>query len=115
MAFGLSPSIYPGRYFATSEILALVAMIALRYHIAPADQVWHAPPRMNSATTSNMGPVEGKPPITAKRDESIKGSHGSSDSLKAKGSCFGCGLKPGAQRLTHWARILHTEPRIRCV
>ncbi|KAJ6177809.1 hypothetical protein N7519_008270 [Penicillium mononematosum] len=73
MAFGVSPSICPGRHFATSEILALVAMIALRYDIAPADQVWRAPPRTNSATTSNMGPVEGKFPVTVKKRQKYEG------------------------------------------
>ncbi|OQE04768.1 hypothetical protein PENVUL_c030G09336 [Penicillium vulpinum] len=54
MTFGVSPAICPGRHFSTSEILALVAMITLRYDIAPVDHVWHEPPMSSSATISNM-------------------------------------------------------------
>lgn len=73
MAFGVSPTICPGRHFSTSEILALVAMIALRYDIAPVDRLWRAPPRMNSATTSNMAPVEGRFPVTVKKRQKYEG------------------------------------------
>ncbi|CAI7622845.1 unnamed protein product [Penicillium discolor] len=86
MAFGVSPTICPGRHFSTSEILALVVMIALRYGIAPVDRLWRAPPRMNSATTSNMAPVEGRFPVTVKKRQKYEGSCGSSRSPKARGN-----------------------------
>lgn len=73
MAFGVSPTICPGRHFSTSEILALVAMVALRYDITPVDRLWRAPPRMNSATTSNMGPVQGRFPVTVKKRQKYEG------------------------------------------
>lgn len=73
MAFGVYPTICPGRHLSTSEILSLVAMIALRYDIAPVDQIWRAPPRMNSATTSNMSPVEGRFPVTVKKRQKYEG------------------------------------------
>lgn len=75
MAFGVSPTICPGRHFSTSEILPLVAMIALRYDIdiAPVGRLWRAPPRTKSATTSNMSPVEGRFPLTLKKRQKYEG------------------------------------------
>ncbi|KAL4984222.1 cytochrome P450 [Aspergillus falconensis] len=37
MTFGVSPTICPGRHFASSEILALVAMVILRIDLTPVD------------------------------------------------------------------------------
>ncbi|KGO73231.1 Cytochrome P450 [Penicillium italicum] len=73
MAFGVSPTICPGRHLATSEILSLVAMVALRYDIAPVNGLWCAPPKMNSATISNMSPVEGTFPVTVKKRQKYEG------------------------------------------
>ncbi|KAH7030234.1 putative cytochrome P450 [Macrophomina phaseolina] len=36
LAFGISPSLCPGRHFATGEVLALVAMLLLRFDVVPA-------------------------------------------------------------------------------
>ncbi|KAJ5173641.1 uncharacterized protein N7500_001572 [Penicillium coprophilum] len=72
MTFGVSPAICPGRHFSTSEILALVAIIALRYDMTPVNHLWNEPPRRNSATTSNMCPVEGPFSVTVKKRQKYK-------------------------------------------
>jgi cytochrome P450 len=43
MSFGVSPNICPGRHFASGEVLALVAMVLLRYDITPDGGVWEEP------------------------------------------------------------------------
>ncbi|KAL6228712.1 hypothetical protein BDW75DRAFT_250849 [Aspergillus navahoensis] len=59
MAFGVSPTICPGRHFASSEILALVAMVILRVDLTPVDDgMWKAPGRNSMAITSAMCPVK---------------------------------------------------------
>lgn len=40
LSFGASPNICPGRHFATGEILAMTAMILLRYDIEPENGSW---------------------------------------------------------------------------
>lgn len=85
MAFGVSPSICPGRHFATSEILALVAMTALRYDVTPVDRLWNAPPKVNSATISNMCPVEGMFPVTVKKRQKYDGKSWQFEVTEGKG------------------------------
>ncbi|KAJ5784017.1 uncharacterized protein N7518_009694 [Penicillium psychrosexuale] len=85
MAFGVSPSICPGRHFATSEILALAAMIALRYDVAPVDGSWNAPPKVKSATISNMCPVEGMFPVTVKKRQKYDGKSWQFEVTEGKG------------------------------
>ncbi|KAL4735868.1 cytochrome P450 [Aspergillus similis] len=61
MSFGVSPTICPGRHFASSEILALVAMVVLRIDLAPVDNgAWKAPERNSMAVASGMCPVKGE-------------------------------------------------------
>ncbi|KAL4747285.1 hypothetical protein BDW72DRAFT_17898 [Aspergillus terricola var. indicus] len=61
MSFGVSPTICPGRHFASSEILALVAMVILRVDLTPADdRAWKAPERNSMAIASGMCPVKGE-------------------------------------------------------
>jgi hypothetical protein len=47
LSFGASPNICPGRHFASGEILALVAMVILRYDITPENGAWDQP-KLNS-------------------------------------------------------------------
>ncbi|KAL4995055.1 cytochrome P450 [Aspergillus recurvatus] len=59
MAFGVSPTICPGRHFASSEILALVAMVILRVDLTPVDDgMWKAPEKNSMAIASGMCPVK---------------------------------------------------------
>ncbi|KAL4971688.1 cytochrome P450 [Aspergillus desertorum] len=74
MAFGVSPTICPGRHFASSEILALVAMVILRVDLAPADDgAWKAPQRNSMAITSAMCPVKGAFRVKVLRREESEG------------------------------------------
>ncbi|KAL0259298.1 hypothetical protein SLS55_005034 [Diplodia seriata] len=60
LAFGISPSLCPGRHFATGEVLALVAMLVLRFDVVPEREgVWREP-RVDakSAAASFYTPVE---------------------------------------------------------
>ncbi|KAJ5692421.1 hypothetical protein N7462_001844 [Penicillium macrosclerotiorum] len=72
MAFGISPTICPGRHFAASEILLLTAMIILRYDITPVDGVWNAPPTVPSMVAIT-GPVKSKFPVNVKHRKEYKG------------------------------------------
>ncbi|KAL3430191.1 cytochrome P450 [Aspergillus tetrazonus] len=61
MSFGVSPTICPGRHFASSEILALVAMVILRIDLTPVDDgAWKAPEKNSMAIASGMCPVKGE-------------------------------------------------------
>lgn len=72
LTFGLSPTICPGRHFASSEILLLVAMVILRYDIVPVGGAWKEPKKDTSSMVSITGPVKGKFPVNANpRDEYI--------------------------------------------
>ncbi|KAL1641685.1 hypothetical protein SLS58_005963 [Diplodia intermedia] len=62
LAFGISPSLCPGRHFATGEVLALVAMLVLRFDVVPVGAgggVWREP-RVDakSAAASFYTPAE---------------------------------------------------------
>ncbi len=59
MSFGASPNMCPGRHFASSEVLAMAAMLMLRYDIKPASGEW-ARPRLNTRAmaASITPPVE---------------------------------------------------------
>lgn len=75
MTFGVSPVICPGRHFASSEILGLVAMIILRYDVEPVSGGWKEPPKNQSALVSIMGAVKGEYPVNVTRRkefESVK-------------------------------------------
>lgn len=66
MAFGVSPTVCPGRHFASSEILGMVAMMILRYDIVPVGGAWEEPEKFSAAAVSIMGPVKGKFPVDVK-------------------------------------------------
>ncbi|KAL2827939.1 cytochrome P450 [Aspergillus cavernicola] len=60
MTFGVSPVICPGRHFASSEILSIVAMIILRLELVPVDGggVWREPKTNSKAISSIMRPLK---------------------------------------------------------
>ncbi|OJJ44465.1 hypothetical protein ASPZODRAFT_72081 [Penicilliopsis zonata CBS 506.65] len=58
VTFGVSPVICPGRHFATSEILGLVAMMVLRFDMFPING-WKTPKINSMAIASSMRPVQG--------------------------------------------------------
>lgn len=65
MTFGVSPTICPGRHFACSEVLGMVAMMILRYEIVPVDG-WVMPKKLISSMVSIMRPVKSEFPVDVK-------------------------------------------------
>ena len=59
-AFGGGTTLCPGRHFATTEILAIVAMFVMRYDLAPvAEGGWRLPKHLTgNLVTSVLPPVE---------------------------------------------------------
>jgi cytochrome P450 len=60
MSFGTFPNICPGRHFATGEILAVVAMMILRYDIIPIDGIWKCPKANHHIITASITPPLGE-------------------------------------------------------
>ncbi|KAJ5769177.1 hypothetical protein N7520_003736 [Penicillium odoratum] len=73
MTFGISPVICPGRHFASSEILGLVAMMILRYDVEPVNGSWKEPPRNQAALVSIMGAIKGKCLVKVARRNEFQG------------------------------------------
>ncbi|KAL4911188.1 hypothetical protein BDW74DRAFT_6045 [Aspergillus multicolor] len=73
MTFGVSPVICPGRHFASTEILGVVAMMVLRVDVCPIAQEGWVEPRINSlAIASGMRPVLGGFEVEIKASEGEK-------------------------------------------
>ncbi|KAI9672601.1 MAG: hypothetical protein M1831_000036 [Alyxoria varia] len=84
MSFGASPNLCPGRHFATGEILAMTAMMLLRYDIVPLTQGegenggkrqhgdWWRPKRNDWALAASIRPPLGKYPVNVKEREEFK-------------------------------------------
>lgn len=53
-AFGGGTTLCPGRHFATNEILAVTAMLALRYDMVPVKETWSLPSTNNSNMTLSI-------------------------------------------------------------
>lgn len=73
MSFGVSPNICPGRHFATGEIVAMVAMILLRYDITPPNRRWICPQLNPRAVVASLTPPIGGYPVKIVARESIQG------------------------------------------
>jgi cytochrome P450 len=56
MSFGVSPNICPGRHFASGEVLALAAMVILRYDILPESGAWNRPKVNANAIAASISP-----------------------------------------------------------
>jgi cytochrome P450 len=54
MSFGASPSLCPGRHFASGEILGMAAMMILRYDIIPEGGRWMVPKFWKGAVAASM-------------------------------------------------------------
>ncbi|KAL4911366.1 hypothetical protein BDW74DRAFT_184739 [Aspergillus multicolor] len=70
MTFGVSPTICPGRHFASSEILAIAAMVILRVDLNPVNGEWKAPERNSMAISSSMWPIKGELRVKVSRRDS---------------------------------------------
>lgn len=73
MTFGISPVICPGRHFASSEILGLVAAMILRYDVEPISGGWKEPLKNQSALVSIMGAIKGEYPVSVTRRKEFEG------------------------------------------
>jgi len=85
MAFGVSPTICPGRHFATSEILGMVATMILRYDISTVSGIWEEPEKFLSSVVSIMGPVKSEFPVTVKQRREYEGIKWDFDVEEGKG------------------------------
>ncbi|KAG9556392.1 cytochrome P450, partial [Aureobasidium melanogenum] len=54
MSFGASPSLCPGRHFASGEILGMAAMMMLRYDITPVGGKWILPKFWKDAIAASL-------------------------------------------------------------
>ncbi|RDW93638.1 cytochrome P450 [Aspergillus mulundensis] len=73
MTFGVSPVICPGRHFASTEILGVVAMLVLRVEIAPVGGGWVEPGVNSLAIASGMRPVKGGFEVVVRAREEGRG------------------------------------------
>ncbi|KAJ5918195.1 hypothetical protein N7454_010570 [Penicillium verhagenii] len=74
MTFGISPVICPGRHFASSEILGLVAMMILRYDVEPVSGGWKEPAENKAAVVSIMGAIKGDFPVNVTKRNEFEGA-----------------------------------------
>lgn len=72
MTFGISPTICPGRHFACSEILGMVAMMILRYDIVPVGG-WVEPKELVTSMVSIMRPVKSEFPVNIEPRKEYEG------------------------------------------
>lgn len=63
--FGGGANLCPGRFFATTEILSLLAMLALRYEITPVSGEWVAPKLDFANMSSIVTPPKTRIPVTS--------------------------------------------------
>jgi cytochrome P450 len=73
MSFGASPNICPGRHFASGEILALTAMLLLRYNIDPVNG-WIRPALNTRALAASVTPPVEAFNVTISAREEFRGT-----------------------------------------
>ncbi|KAE8135204.1 cytochrome P450 [Aspergillus pseudotamarii] len=73
LSFGLSPHICAGRHFATGEILALVALLLVRYDIRPIHGSWTEPKTNAKAVAASLPPAAERFEVTAVERPEYKG------------------------------------------
>ncbi|GAB1206328.1 hypothetical protein APSETT445_005013 [Aspergillus pseudonomiae] len=83
MSFGSSPHICPGRHFASGEILALVAMILVRFDVRPVRDTWVEPKGNTKAVAASLPPAAEKVEVKM------------SETSKFAGATWGFRLTPG--------------------
>ena len=54
--FGGGASLCPGRHFVTLEVMALTALMVLRFDITPSCGEWHIPPQRQESLATNVFP-----------------------------------------------------------
>jgi Cytochrome P450 len=73
LAFGTAPNTCPGRQFASGEILSLVAMLILRYDIAPVGEEWIEPEVNTTSLSAAVMPPKGRIMVKVKARDEFKG------------------------------------------
>ena len=56
--FGGGVSMCPGRHFVTLEVMALTALMVLRFDIIPSGDIWHIPAQKQESLATNVFPPE---------------------------------------------------------
>jgi len=56
--FGGGSTLCPGRHFATTEVLAFVALMLVRFEIEPANGEWECPKTDNAGMQGGIGPPD---------------------------------------------------------
>ena len=85
MSFGASPSLCPGRHFASGEILGMAAMMILRYDIVPEGGKWVLPKFWKGAIAASM-PFPAKPfNVSVEVREEFKDTKWAYESTDGKG------------------------------
>lgn len=65
--FGGGASLCPGRHFVTLEVMALTALMVLRFDITPSCGKWHIPPQRQESLATNVFPPEKDIRVKVKR------------------------------------------------
>lgn len=71
-SFGGSPYICPGRQFATTEVIATMAMLVMRFDITPAGDKWELPPQ-NVSMFGSVPPPKGDVKVIFREREGWQG------------------------------------------
>ena len=85
MSFGASPNMCPGRHFAAGEILALAAMLILRYDISPVKGRWWTPKHNPWALAASVSPPAGEYPVVVSARKEYVGATWSFNVTEGKG------------------------------
>ena len=85
MSFGASPNICPGRHFATGEIVAMVAMLMLRYDITPSNGSWTRPRLNPRALAASVTPPKEEFRVTISPRKEFEGAQWSFNVTEGKG------------------------------
>ncbi|KAF7510550.1 hypothetical protein GJ744_006396 [Endocarpon pusillum] len=85
MSFGASPNICPGRHFATGEIVAMVAMLLLRYDITPINGHWIRPKLNPRAIAASVTPPIEEFRVTVWPRKEFKGTNWAFSVTEGKG------------------------------
>jgi len=70
-AFGGGATLCPGRHFATSTLLAVVAMVVLRFDIAPVSGKWGSMKQATGRLASTIPPPEGDIKVYVRKRSSM--------------------------------------------
>lgn len=74
LAFGMSPSLCPGRHFATGEVLALTAMLLLRYDVIPVRGSWEVSKCAPESAAASFDLPVGEFPVQFKARREFEGT-----------------------------------------